>query len=248
MSLRVIRDDGRVSDEGPMTGERAVTGDRPDNADRPLAQAREPGAVDPRSTAPAPTEPGELRPTGRPNARLRQTVRDMILSLAVVLATIAVILLITWRPTPDPVRVIDPTPALSLARAQADYPVLYPADLDAAWRPTSARWEITPSSEPDPAWHVGFVTPEDAYAQLGQSATEDPSYVADQVGVAEPAGDWEGWLRFDSAEQRALVRVDRGVTVVVSGTAPWPTLQVLAERLSPTALPAPPASSPAPAG
>ncbi len=194
----------------------------------------------------------ELRPTGRPNARLRQTVRDMVLSLAVVLAVIAVIFAITWRPTPDPVRVIDPTPALAMARAQADYPVLYPADLDAAWRPTSARWEITPLSEPDPAWHVGFVTPDDAYAQLGQSATDDEGYVADQVRGAEPAGEWQGWLRYESAEQRALVRVDDGVTVVVSGTAPWPTLQVLAERLSPVAVPdqatAPGPASGAPAG
>ena len=224
----MIRDDGPVSNEGPMTG------------DGPVAEAPAPVPG-----APRPAEPGELRPTGRSNARLRQTVRDMILSLVVVLAVVAVILVLTWRPTPDPVRVIDPTPALSLARAQADYPVLYPADLDAAWRPTSARWEITPSSQPDPAWHVGFVTPDAAYAQLGQSATEDPSYVADQVGLSEPAGEWMGWLRFDSAEQRALVRVEGGVTVVVSGTAPWPTLQVLAERLSPTAMPTL-AESPAP--
>jgi hypothetical protein len=183
--------------------------------------------------------PGELRPTGRPNARLRQTVRDMLLSLAVVFAAIAAILLITWRPAPDPVRVIDPTPTLALARAQAEYPVLYPADLDAAWRPTSARWEITPASEPDPAWHVGFVTPEDAYAQVGQSATDDATYVAEQVGQAEPAGEWQGWLRYESTDQRALVRVDGGVTIVVSGTAPWPTVQLLAERLSPTAVPTP---------
>lgn len=188
----------------------------------------------------------ELRPTGRPNARLRQTVRDMVLSLVVVLAAIGVIFALTWRPTPDPVRVVDPTPTLALARAQAGYPVLYPADLDAAWRPTSARWEITPLSEPDPAWHVGFVTPDNAYAQLGQSATPDAGYVADQLRGAEPAGEWQGWLRYDSLEQRALVRVDDGVTVIVSGTAPWPTLQLLAERLSPTAVP-PGSASPSPA-
>jgi hypothetical protein len=170
----------------------------------------------------------------------------MVISLAVVLASIAVIMAVTWRPTPDPVRVIDPTLALVQARAEADYPILYPAGLDAAWRPTSARWEITPASAPDPAWHVGFVTPDDAYAQLGQSVTEDPSYVADQIGAAEPAGEWEGWIRYDSIDQRALVRVDAGVTVVVSGTAPWPTLQVLAERLSPTGEPT--RSETAPAG
>lgn len=211
------------------------------SSDAPTSpETGDPGQPDGSGTA---YPPGELRPTGRPNARLRQTVRDMVLSLAVVLAAIAVIMLITWRPTPDPVRVIDPAPELTLARAQAEYPVLYPADLDAAWRPTSARWEITPTSEPDPAWHVGFVTPEDAYAQLGQSATDDESYIAGQVGAAEPAGEWQGWLRYDSPDQRALVRVQEGVTVVVSGTAPWPTLQVLAERLSPTAVPAAPQTS-----
>ncbi len=213
-----IREHGRVSDDRPGT----------------------------EGPPPVPVVPGELRPTGRPNARLRQTVRDMVISLAVVLASIAVIMAITWRPTPDPVRVIDPTPVLVQARAEADYPILYPAGLDAAWRPTSARWEITPASAPDPAWHVGFVTPDDAYAQLGQSVTEDPSYVGDQIGAAEPAGEWEGWIRYDSIDQRALVRVDSGVTVVVSGTAPWPTLQVLAERLSPTGEPT--RSETAPAG
>ena len=186
-----------------------------------------------------PAAPGELRPTGRSNARLRQTVRDMVLSLAVCLAAIGVIMLITWRPAPDPVRVVDPTPLLLQARIEADYPVLYPADLDDAWRPTSARWEVTEASMPDPAWHVGFVTPEEAYAQIGQSASSDPDYVAGQVGVAQPAGEWQGWQRYDSTDQRALVRISDGVTLVVSGTAPWPTLEALAARLSPTALPGP---------
>lgn len=191
------------------------------------------------SDASAP-EPGALRPTGRPNARLSQTVRDMVLSLVVVFAAIAVIMAITWRPAPDPVRVIDPAPALALARSQAPYPVLYPADLDASWRPTSARWAVTEQTSPDPAWHVGFVTPEDAYAQLGQSASQDPRYVEEQVGRAEPTGEAGGWLRYESADQRALVRVVEGVTIVISGTAPWSTLQLLADRLSPSAVPTPP--------
>ena len=213
MPVALIRDDGHVSSDAPA----------------------------PEPTRVPPSEPGELRPTGRPNARLRQTVRDMVISIVVVLAAIAAVMAVTWRPAPDPVRVIDPTPALTLARAQANYAVVYPADLDAAWRPTSARWEVTPASAPDPAWHVGFVTPEDAYAQLGQSAAVGEAYVAGQVGPADPAGDWQGWQRYERGDQRALVRVEGGVTTVVSGTAPWPTLQLLAERLSPTALPTPPA-------
>lgn len=185
----------------------------------------------------SPAEPGALRPTGRPNARLRQTVRDMVLSLFVVLAAIGAVMAVTWRPAPDPVRVIDPTPVLALARAQAAYPILYPADLGDGWRPTSARWEITPASMPDPAWHVGFVTPEDQYAQVGQSASSDEAYVGDQVGRAESQGDWQGWQRYESPDGRALVRIIGGVTTVVSGTADWTTLEFLARQLSPTAVP-----------
>jgi hypothetical protein len=181
----------------------------------------------------------ELRPTGRPNARLRQTVRDMVISLVVVLAVIGVIMAITWRPAPDPVRAIDPAPTLELARSQADYPVVYPADLDPQWRPTSARWEATPDSIPLPAWQVGFVTPQGDYAQVGQTATDNPAFIAGQVGNARPTGEWAAWQTYEGVEQRALVSVEDGVTIVVSGTAPWETLQMLAERLSGSAVPTP---------
>ena len=184
-----------------------------------------------------PGEPGELRPTGRPNARLRQSVTDMVRSLALVLGAVAVIMLITWRPSPDPVRVVDPTPVLIGARIEAGYPVLYPDALSPEWRPTSVRWEITEASMPAPAWHLGFVTPADTYAQIGQSATDNQSYVTSQIGNTEPADAWQGWQRYVGPDQRALLRVDDGVTVIVSGTAEWPDLEFLASRLSPTALP-----------
>lgn len=190
-----------------------------------------------------PGSPGELRPTGRPNARLRQTVTDMVRSLALVLGVVAVVLLITLRPQPDPVHVIDPTPTLAAARATAPYPVLYPAGLGDDWRPTSARWQPTEGSAPDPAWHVGFVTPGDAYAQVGQSATQNPAYVREQTLGGQPVGmkaigATGEWQQYDNGDgTRSLMRVDAGVTVVVSGTADWVTLENLAARLSPQAVP-----------
>ena len=191
----------------------------------------------------APGSPGELRPTGRPNARLRQTVTDMVRSLALVLGVVAVVLLITLRPQPDPVRVIDPAPALAAARAAAPYPVLYPAGLSDGWRPTSARWQATEESAPEPSWHVGFVTPGDAYAQLGQSVTQNPAYVREQTLGGQPVGmksigatgDWQQYDNGDGT--RSLMRVDAGVTIIVSGTADWGTLEDLAVRLSPQAVP-----------
>lgn len=163
----------------------------------------------------------------------------MVRSLALVLGVVAVVLLITLRPQPEAVKVIDPMGALTQARIEAPYPVLYPEGLDSSWRPTSARWEPTTASAPDLAWHVGFVTPADAYAQVGQSATTNPAYIVEQTSQGKPVDGGAGeWQRYDNRRgTRSLVAIRDGITVVVSGTAEWEVLQDLAGRLSPTALP-----------
>jgi len=189
----------------------------------------------------SPAEPGELRPTGRPNARLSKTIADMARSMVVVLVVVGAILLVTWRPQPEAIRSVDATEALTAARATAGYPVLFPEDLPQGWVVTSARWDLPLEAEPDPAWHLGFVTPEEAYAQLGQSATTNPAYLAGQTDTGQPTGDEvDGWQRWESSgadPTRSLVRVAEGVTIVVSGTASWEALVDLAQRLSPTAIP-----------
>lgn len=181
-------------------------------------------------------------PTGRSNARLSQTVGDMIRSMVVVLAAVAVILIITLRPQPDPIRVVDYGPALMVARAQAGFPVLAPEGLGPQWRATSARWEPTPASEPDPAWHLGVVTPTEEYLQLGQSATTDADYLPEQTDRGEPVGSVQvggvTWERYESTDRdgvdrRALVRIVGGVTTVVSGSADWAELEQFTASLRP---------------
>lgn len=181
------------------------------------------------------------RPTGRPNARLRQTVFDMVLSLAVVFGVVALVLLVTWRPQPDPVRVVDPSGAITLAVAQAEFPVLAPTGLSPQWRSTSARWEPTEASHDEPVLHIGYVTPGDQYAQVSQVREGDDDYLLEQTtgGAREGAvtiGDrtWETWT---GAKRRSLVLATPESTVVVSGTADWPELTALAESLQPAPTP-----------
>ena len=57
----------------------------------------------------------EPQPTGRPNARLKQSVRDMVLSMAVVIAVVGAILIVTHRPAPEAVKPVDATMALTAA-------------------------------------------------------------------------------------------------------------------------------------
>ncbi len=162
-------------------------------------------------------------PTGRPNARLLQTVGDMARSLAVVLAAVAVILFITHRATPDPVREVSITNPLILANISADYPILVPQSTK-GYRLTSARWETTKPG----VWHLGYVTPATNYVQLEQSATTDLRFVEDQLGGTRKSGteliDGAEWTVYAGDGKGALIRTSNGVTTAVSGTAPMDEL------------------------
>jgi hypothetical protein len=179
---------------------------------------------------------GAVRPTGRPNARLGKTIADMVRSMVVVLAVVGAIMLVTWRPQPDPVREVDVAPVLALAASQAEYPILVPVGME-GYRPTSARWEPTRASSQVPVWHVGFVTGQGQYVQVSQAATTDPGFVAEQTGQAAVAGDvvidGATWQQQASNEALALVRVSDGVTTVVTGTVPLEELSGVVRSLRP---------------
>lgn len=175
------------------------------------------------------------QPTGRRNARLAQTVRDMVWSLVVVLGAVGVVLLITWRPEPEAIKVVDVGPLLSAARAEAGYPVLVPKGFDGL-QPTSVRWEPTEASNGVPVWHVGYVLNGEDYLQVSQARLDDLAYVAEQTQGGRPAGSIDvmgtEWERRETAEQRSLVLVRDGVTTIVTGTASWDVLPTVAASLS----------------
>jgi hypothetical protein len=180
----------------------------------------------------------DVQPTGRRNARMRQTVGDMARSMAVVLVVVAVIMLLAWRPDPEPVKVVDVAPAITLAVAQAPFAVSAPTGLPAGWRPTSARWETTADSGEEPVLHLGYVTPSDEYAQVTQSAAHTAAYLDEQTAGGEPAGQLTlgdvVWERLATKDRRslALTRADASVTVV-SGSADWEELTELADSMEP---------------
>lgn len=171
----------------------------------------------------------------RERKRLRQTVRDMILSMAVV-AGVVLLLFQPWgRSTPDPVRTVDPTPVVSTARETADWPVLAPTGQPATWRATSARFEVAADGES--VLQTGYLSPSTKYVGLAQSRTKETAFVRDRSGEGEPAGTatlggvtWDR-LETPDGKQRSLVRVDDGVTYVVTGQADWPEIEAFAASL-----------------
>ena len=170
-------------------------------------------------------------PTGRPNARMLQTVGDMVRSILVVLAAVAVILFLTHRATPDPVQEVSITNPLILAKISSGFPILVPQGQE-GYRLTSARWE---TSKPG-VWHLGYVTPQTNYVQLEQSATKDLDFIADQLtGTAKSGTELirgVPWTAYTGSGKAALVRTINGVTTAVTGTAPMAELVRVANSLA----------------
>jgi hypothetical protein len=177
----------------------------------------------------------DVQPTGRPNARLRQTAWDMVRSMAVVLVVVFVIVLLAWRPEPEAVKVVETAPTVALAAREAEFPVVTPTGLAEGWRPTSVRWEPTEESESEPVLHIGYVTPADQYAQVSVAPVVSERFLGEQTADGAATGTQAvadaTWQRWEAGDRRSLVLVDGAVATVVSGSADWAELIILAESL-----------------
>jgi len=167
--------------------------------------------------------------------RVRASAGDMVRSLVVVLAVIAVILLLNARDERGTVRDLDFAGPLAQARQAASYDVLGPVGLGDEWRATSVR---LPLEDGGLTWHIGFVTPRGDYAGLEQSDGPAPGKFVDRFAEgSRPTGDVRigerTWQRREGGdpEPRALVLRTATSTVVVAGTAQWPELEELAGSL-----------------
>lgn len=165
--------------------------------------------------------------------RTKRGFRDLVLSMAVVGVFVAFLYAVVWRPSPEPVKTVDPTFQLQAARAQADYPVLAPEGLSADWRATSARFEA--QGEEATSWFLGYVTPEGAYIAVTQTDAEAQPFIEAQTLEGVPDGqrtiNGADWQQYVSGDQRSLVRQEADVTTVVTGTVDYEQLQAFAQRL-----------------
>lgn len=183
--------------------------------------------------------------------RLLQSVRDMSLSLGLVLGVVGLVMLVTWRDTPDdPVRVVDTVPAQVGASTNAPYDVELPRDLGPDWRATSAR--VSPPSADPFRWHIGFVTPTDEYAAVGQSNGPAATYLDDERAAGDEQAtvriDGRTWkvLKREDGERTTLVRTSRGITTIVTGTGSVAELTSLAASLGPYVPPTASSDGPSP--
>jgi hypothetical protein len=193
---------------------------------------------------------GDPRP-GRLARRLVPLARRLgryAVALLACLGLVATIVLLTPRRHQGGVPTVNYANDLAALLRAAPYPAYAPVGLPWGWRPTSSRLTgpgtgggDTGRDEPV-AWHLGFVTPSDRYGAVEQS-DERPDgpggFVIRMTSEGRPEGtqpvagqSWQRYLREDK-NQRSLVRRLPGRTLVVTGTADYSELAVLAGSLRP---------------
>jgi Protein of unknown function (DUF4245) len=165
------------------------------------------------------------------------SLADMARSLGVVLAAVLVLFLITIRTPGQSINVVDYQPTLQQAKVGAPFVLVAPAGLSRNWRPTSDYFE-PPEVSGTPGvtlWHIGFVTPRNAYAGFEQ--TNDLPGNALNAEMSSPVAAGSAliggvvWQRWTGGGRRALVLTRAPVTIVVDGSASWAELGQLAGSL-----------------
>ncbi|MGV9317307.1 DUF4245 domain-containing protein [Streptomyces sp. NPDC003691] len=164
--------------------------------------------------------------------RGKQTVRDMVLSMAVIGIVVAVIYLFLPNDDEDRIKPVDYRVELVTAQRAAPYPVMAPEGLAKGWKPTSVRYDRDAGA----AWHLGFLDPDREYVTIEQSTQAYAKYVPKVTLKAADTGRTQlvngvAWERWAGPKYDALVLRDKGVTTVVAGTAPLARLTEMAEAL-----------------
>jgi hypothetical protein len=170
--------------------------------------------------------------------RARAPWTSMVLSLAVVLGIAAVIVLLVPRVNGVTQPPVDVAMGARVAAEQVEFTPSVPSGLPAGWRATSVR--TTRSTADVITWHAGYQTPGGQYAALEQGQDAPTAWVAQQTNHGEADGTQDvagrAWQRYAGgrAVQNSLVRTDGAVTTIVTGTASFDELAVLAASLTPT--------------
>lgn len=181
----------------------------------------------------------DLAAQQRREGRRRARWVDMTFAMAVCLAAVFVVVLLVPRPNGVTQPPVDVGQAALRGSGVLGIQVSVPADLPQGWRATSAR--VTRSTDDVLTWHAGYQTASDQYAAVEQGVDATFRWREAQTnrgardGTVEVAGlTWERVNRKDKV-QRSLVTTTGRVTTIVTGTASYDELAVLAASLAPSA-------------
>lgn len=159
----------------------------------------------------------------------------LVRSIVVCVLLTALVVVLTPRRSDIPGPAVAYRGDAARLRAAAPFPTYAPGTLPGSWWPVASR--LTGVHDPPLAWHLAFVLPGGGQAALEQSDENSAAFASRMANVAAVSGhqridgvDWERRFREDK-DQRSLVRRAGPLTLVVTGTASWSDLTLLARSL-----------------
>jgi hypothetical protein len=169
--------------------------------------------------------------------RRRATWVHMVASLLVVLAVVAALMLLVPRTNSITQPPVDVAAGARAAATQVEFTPSVPSGLPAGWRATSVR--TTRSTANVMTWHAGYMTSDDQYAAVEQGQDAPAEWIRSQTnrgreeGTVDVEGEpWRRFVRLDKV-QHSLVHQRGDVTTIVTGTASFEDLALLAASLQP---------------
>ncbi len=164
--------------------------------------------------------------------RLSAPIGGMILSVLVcALAFLPIWLLNAFPKESTYERNINVTAAAEQAAGVAGFDPLAP-ELPEGWNSNYARW-TGGGADGVAHWEVGYVTPDEEFLSIAQTADANPTWLAQQTKQAPAVGErkvaghnWQ--IRHQPEVDRSLVLELKDSTIVISGTAPDKEFDVLA--------------------
>ena len=178
-------------------------------------------------------------PQGRPK-RGMGTLKNMVISMVVVLAFVVVWIAMVPRPNAITQPPVDVTSVAQQVRAETHWPILQPRGLPAGWRATSVRF--VRSTDGLMTWHAGYQSPDGNYVAVEQTRGATQTWVEAQTNRGRAEGTLEAggttWTKIDRKDKVQFSLVSRGrsaqdLTTIVTGTAPYAELAAFAEKLQP---------------
>ncbi|WP_459802782.1 DUF4245 domain-containing protein [Herbidospora sp. RD11066] len=167
--------------------------------------------------------------------KFTQGLYGYVFALLVCFAGVGLFLLITPQSRTEHIPRVEFSYDANNAARAAEFPIEVPEPVQPNWVPTSSNLTTTKGVV---TWRLGFATGERMHAMLAQSNEQPLAGFANRMTNTETAlgtevingTTWEKRFREDK-NQRSLVRVLDGHTVVVTGSADWPELSALAASL-----------------
>ncbi|MEV4253162.1 DUF4245 domain-containing protein [Spirillospora sp. NPDC049652] len=229
-----------MSDESPApttTSEQPrPSGPRPEGG---AAGSARPAAA-PQDAAGTASQPRSVQVSPGIYKRLTTGLGGFASAIVACLLLVGVIFLITPRSNKELLPTVDyGSQAWALAH-NGPYQAWGPQGLPAGWRATSARLTGLGEKGKPVQWHLGFLAPSGQYAALEESNEKAKEYVPRMTNSKNALGSrtvngvtWDTYFRRDKKANSLARTLPDGVSIVVTGTASYDELAVLAAALKP---------------